>query len=55
MRHDLRRIIARANQLMSLCDELEAGLARSQADGERLMEFIIMGSKDPGESKAMIA
>ncbi len=34
MRHDLRCIVARVDQLMSLCDDLEAGLARSQADSE---------------------
>ena len=26
---------------MSLCDELEAGLLRSQADGEKLMEAVV--------------
>jgi hypothetical protein len=26
---------------MSLCDELEAGLLHSQADGERLMEAVV--------------
>jgi hypothetical protein len=26
---------------MSLCDKLEAGLARSQADGETLMEAVV--------------
>jgi len=26
---------------MSLCDELEAGLLRSQADSERLMEAVV--------------
>jgi len=36
-----RRIVARVDQLMSLCDELEAGLLRSQADGERLMEAVV--------------
>ena len=41
MRHDQRRIVARVNQLMSLCDELEAGLLRSQADSERLMEAVV--------------
>ncbi|VVB97083.1 Type I restriction modification DNA specificity domain protein [uncultured archaeon] len=36
-----RRIVARVDQLMSLCDELEAGLMRSQADGEKLMEAVV--------------
>ncbi len=35
-----RRIVARVDQLMSLCDELEAGLLRSQADSEKLMEAV---------------
>ncbi len=28
-------------ELMSLCDELEAGLRRSQADSEKLMEAVL--------------
>lgn len=36
-----RRIVARVDQLMSLCDKLEAGLLRSQADSERLMEAVV--------------
>ena len=39
--YGLRRIVARVDQLMSLCDELEAGLMRSQADSERLMEAVV--------------
>jgi len=37
------RIVARVDQLMSLCDKLEAGLMRSQADSERLMEAVVGG------------
>jgi type I restriction enzyme S subunit len=36
-----RRIVARVDQLMSLCGELEAGLMRSQAASERLMEAVV--------------
>jgi type I restriction enzyme S subunit len=36
-----RRIVARVDQVMSLCDELEAGLLRLQADSERLMEAVV--------------
>jgi len=36
-----RRIIARVDQLMSLCDGLEAGLKRSQADSERLIRAVV--------------
>jgi type I restriction enzyme S subunit len=35
------RIVAKIYQLMSLCDELEAGLMRSQADSEKLMEAVV--------------
>ena len=35
------RIVARVDQLMSLCDELEAGLMRSQADSGKLMEAFV--------------
>ncbi len=35
------RIADKVNQLMSLCDNLEASLSRSQADGERLMEEVV--------------
>ena len=36
-----RRIVAKVDQFMSLCDALEAGLLRSQADSERLMEAVV--------------
>ena len=36
-----RRIVAKVDQLMSLCDKLEAGLMRSQAESERLMEVVV--------------
>ncbi|MEA1907771.1 MAG: restriction endonuclease subunit S [Euryarchaeota archaeon] len=32
-----RRIVAKVDQLMSLCDELESKLKQSQTDGEKLM------------------
>ena len=35
------RIVARVDQLMSLCDELEAGLMRSQADSEKLIRAVV--------------
>jgi len=34
-------IVARVDQLMSLRDELEAGLMRSQAYSEKLMEAVV--------------
>jgi hypothetical protein len=34
-------IIARVDQLISLCDKLETGLMRSQEDSERLMEVVV--------------
>ena len=36
-----RRIVARVDQLMALCDELEAKLAQSKADGAGLMEAVL--------------
>jgi len=36
-----RRIVARVDQLMSLCDNLEAGLRRSQMDSEKMMEAVV--------------
>ena len=51
-----RRIVARVDQLMSLCDELEAGLMRSQADSEKLMEAVggrmLAGGDSGGEHGA---
>jgi hypothetical protein len=34
-------IVVRVDQLMSLCDELEAGLLRSQTDSERLIRAVV--------------
>jgi type I restriction enzyme S subunit len=36
-----KRIVARVNQLMSLCDELEAKLRQAEADIEKLMNAVI--------------
>lgn len=36
-----RRIVAKVDQLMSLCDKLEAGLLRSQADSEKLIDEVV--------------
>jgi type I restriction enzyme S subunit len=36
-----RRIVTMVDQLMSLCNKLEAELLRSQADSERLMEAVV--------------
>ncbi|MCX9011637.1 MAG: hypothetical protein OIN66_11020 [Candidatus Methanoperedens sp.] len=36
-----RRVVSKVDKLMSLCDALEAGLARSQADSERLMGAVV--------------
>ena len=41
-----RHIVARIDQLMSLCDELEAGLMRSQADSEQLKRAAIASEVD---------
>ena len=36
-----RRIVAKVDQLMALCDELEAKLNQSQTDGAELMEAVV--------------
>jgi len=36
-----KRIVAKVDQLMALCDELEAGLVQAQTDGGRLMEAVV--------------
>ncbi len=37
------RIVAKVDQLMAICDELESKLAQSQADSEKLMEAVVAG------------
>ncbi|MHC5819846.1 MAG: restriction endonuclease subunit S, partial [Nostoc sp.] len=36
-----KRIVAKVDQLMSLCDELEAKLTQSQTDSEKLMDAAV--------------
>ena len=36
-----RRIVAKVDKLMTLCDELEAGLVQAQTDGGKLMEAVV--------------
>jgi len=36
-----KRIVTKADQLMALCDELEAGLAQAQTEGGKLMEAVV--------------
>jgi len=36
-----RRIVAKVDQLMALCDELEAGLVQAQTEGGELMEAVV--------------
>jgi len=35
------RIVAKVDQLMSLCDELESKLNQSQTDGAKLIEAVV--------------
>ncbi len=36
-----KRIVAKVDQLMSLCDDLESKLTQCQSDGEKLMESVV--------------
>ena len=36
-----KRIVAKVDQLMALCDELEAGLVQTQTEGGKLMEAVV--------------
>jgi type I restriction enzyme S subunit len=36
-----KRIVAKVNQLMALCDELEAKLRQTEADSEKLMKAAV--------------
>ncbi len=36
-----KRIVAKVDQLMTLCDELEAGLAQAQTEGGQLVEAVV--------------
>jgi type I restriction enzyme S subunit len=40
---ELHRIVAKVDQLMALCDELKSSLARSQSDGQKLMDSVVAG------------
>ena len=39
--NEQKRIVAKVDQLMALCDELEAGLVKAQNDGGKLMEAVV--------------
>ena len=41
-----RRIVAKVDQLMTFCDELESKLNQSQTDGAKLMEAVVAGLVD---------
>ena len=36
-----KRIVAKVDQLMALCDELEAGLEQARTEGGKLMEAVV--------------
>jgi len=38
---EANRIVAKVDQLMALCDELDAGLVQEQTDGGKLMEAVV--------------
>ncbi len=39
--NEQKRIVAKVDQLMALCDELEAGLIQAQTEGGKLMEAVV--------------
>ncbi len=39
--NEQKRIVAKVDQLMALCDELEVKIEQSQTDGEKLMEAVV--------------
>jgi len=39
--NEQKRIVAKVDQLMALCDELEAKLKQSQIDGAKLIEAVV--------------
>jgi len=39
--NEQKRIVAKVDQLMALCDELEAGLVQTQSEGGKLMEAVV--------------
>jgi len=39
--NEQKRIVAKVDQLMALCDELEAGLVQAQTEGGKLMEAVV--------------
>jgi len=38
---EANRIVAKVDQLMALCNELEAGLVQAQTEGGKLMEAVV--------------
>jgi len=40
-RKEQKRIVAKADRMMTICDELEASLSQSQTDCDRLMEATV--------------
>jgi type I restriction enzyme, S subunit len=45
------RIVAKVDQLMDLCDELEANLTLSQKDGQKLMQSVVAGMSEQNMMK----
>jgi len=41
IKNEQNRIVSKLRDLMSLCDKLEAGLMRSQADSEKLIRAVV--------------
>jgi type I restriction enzyme, S subunit len=44
------RIVAKVDELMALCDWLEASLAETEADSRRLLEAVLHEALEPAET-----
>jgi type I restriction enzyme S subunit len=49
------RIVAKVDQLMTLCDQLEAQLATTQTDSRRLLEAVLREALQPAQAQMEVA
>ena len=56
--NELKRIVAKVDELMKLCDELEKQIRQSKEESERLMQAVLQEAfevKDVEESNAEVS